>query len=140
MGLVDRLFRRSMNNGATQTSVLGPSSNSRKLTGSSKKAATRSEPQLPSAHWIEQIAQTEQLYSELHTELLNSDLTVTELRSIERKVALQVKVTPSQIAEYHRHGLSKAAIDTAERLAPLFQVLSVDVAHQIERASATTPK
>ncbi|EPE97003.1 hypothetical protein [Rhizobium grahamii] len=138
MGLVDRLFRRGMSNKATQSSGYSLSFNSRKLAGSSKKPATATGcgPQLPSVHWVEQIAQTERLYGELHAQLLNLDLTVTELRSIERKLAVQVEAAPSKVAEYHRQALSKDAIDTAERIALLFQVLSVDVAHQIERAKS----
>ncbi|MBB3319579.1 MULTISPECIES: hypothetical protein [unclassified Rhizobium] len=128
-----------MSNKATQSSGYSLSFNPRKLAGSSKKPATTagSEPQLPSVHWVvEHIAQTERLYGELHNQLPDPNLTVTKPRSIERKLAIQGKTDPSKIAEYHRQTLNKEAIDTAQRIALLFQVLSVDVAHEIKRAKS----
>jgi len=136
MGIVDRLFGRSVKNGPTDRSGRAPSSSPRKATYSSGQPITAVEPrrETRSEHWIGQITETERLYSELQTTLLKPDLTVTELEEIERKVADQVNATSSQLAEYRQRGIGKNAIDTAERLAPLFDVLSIDVANRIERA------
>ena len=136
MGIVDRLFRRSVKNGPTDRSGRAPSSSPRKATHGSAQPITVVEPtpQTRREHWIGQITETERLYSELQATLLKPDLTVTELQAIARKVADQVNATSSQLAECHQRGIGKNAIDTAERLAPLFDVLSIDVANRIERA------
>jgi len=140
MGIVDRLFRRSVKNGPTDGSGRAPSSSPSKATHSSGQSITAVEPkpQTRSEHWIGQIIETERLYGELQATLLKPDLTVAELQTIERKVADQVKANSSQLAEYHQRGIGKNAIDTAERLVPLFDVLSIDVAKRIERARAAS--
>ncbi|MBB3319594.1 hypothetical protein FHT77_005509 [Rhizobium sp. BK181] len=140
MGIVDKLFRRSVKNGPTDGSGRTLSSSPRKATHSSGQSTTAVEPrpQTRSEHWIGQITETERLYSELQATLLEPDLTVAELQAIELKVAVQVKATSSQLAEYHQRGIGKNAIDTAERLVPLFDVLSIDVANRIERAKTAS--
>ncbi|NNH67991.1 hypothetical protein [Rhizobium laguerreae] len=82
------------------------------------------------------IAETERLYRDLTAKLVDPELTVTELRKIERKVEGQVKRASWQLTQYYRDGVRRSAIDTAERLEPLFEALSADVAQRIEEAKA----